>query len=305
MRPGTRPLPAPRSALPALLAIALVGGVACRAERTPVAHVGVEPAALTLPYPGSSRLDLTWEPASPLGEVEGEPRVFVHLVDGDGRVARTFDHPLPDGWEAGARIVDPVVLYQSALGPPLAAGEYGLTLGLYDPSGRRWPLAVDGEDVGRLEYRVARVTVRPPGEATFPELLFAGGWQGLRPGSDRQILGRRGVLGDARVVVGRAEAPARLVLHLEVAPPPAGSHLQLAADAAEPGVRVTSDCDGSEHLLVGDGAHRVAVAVPAGDRCEVRLVPNFRVEAAAGAAAGDLPAAQLSNVFWQEPAESG
>ena len=75
-----------------------------------------------------------------LGADVTDPKVFVHLLDSGGSIARTFDHPLPGEWISGREEEYSIALYQSALAPPLNDGTYRLTVGLYDDSGMRWPL---------------------------------------------------------------------------------------------------------------------------------------------------------------------
>ena len=185
-------------------------------------------------------------------------------------------------------------LYQSVLGPPLAAGDYALTAGLYDGSGRRWALATSGEEVGRREYRVATVRVPERETAGAPEIDFATGWLPLEPGGDRQILGRRWTSGAAAIAVRGGEG-GELALTLTVPEPPAGVERRLAEGERAPAVRVASDCDGSSHHLAGVGSHEIAVAVPAGAGCRVTVEPNFQLTWADGPARS----AYLENAYWR------
>jgi hypothetical protein len=261
----------------ALAAVLLAG-----CERTPdrpVARLAATPAEVVIGHPGSAPLELAWQPLAPLGEVDGELRVFAHLIDGDGEIARTFDHRYPFSWEVGRTQRHRLEIYQSALGPPLPAGDYTLVAGLYDGAGRRWALDTRSEEVRRREYPLA--TVRVEGGAggaagAAPELGFAAGWRPLEPGGDRQILGRRWTTGDAVIEVRGAAAAGELVLSLAI-PAPEGVEQRLEPGSGQPSVRVTSDCDGSSHHLAGVGGHQIAVAVPAGAACQVVLDPSFEL----------------------------
>jgi hypothetical protein len=276
----------------ALAAVLLAG-----CERTPdrpVARLAATPVEVVLGHPGSAPLDLAWQPQAPLGEVDGELRVFIHLLDGEGEIARTFDHRYPFAWEVGRPQQHRLELYQSVLGPPLPAGEYALTAGLYDASGRRWALATTREEVGRREYRLATVRVEEAAPRA-PELGFAGGWLPLEPGGDRQILGRRWMTGDAAIEVSAAAAAGEMVLSLAILAPSGDVELRLDEGAAEPAVRVRSDCDASSHHLSGIGSHEIAVAVPASAACRVLLEPSFELDWPEG----PPRAATVEKVYWR------
>lgn len=284
----------------ALGALALAAAVAAGCERAPdrpVARLGVEPAEAVLPYPGTASLDFAWEPLAPLGEVDGELRVFVHLLDEEGEIARTFDHRYPFAWEVARPSRHRLELYQSLLGPALEAGDYALTAGLYDASGRRWALDTAGEEVGRREYRVASVRVPEEG-AGAPEIGFAGAWLPGEAGADRQILGRRWTTGDAALAVGAAAEAGELALTFAIPPPPGDGRLELAEGAAQPAARVVSDCDGSTHHVAGFGGHEIAVAVPAGIACRVAIESSFRLTLPEGPPRGLV----LENLAWRSPA---
>ena len=290
----------PRRALAAAVALAAVAAGCERTPDRPVARLAATPGEVSLAYPGAAQVELAWQPLVPLGEVDGELRVFVHLIDGEGEIARTFDHRYPFAWEVGRPQRHRLELYQSVLGPPLPAGEYALTAGLYDGSGRRWALETTGEDVRRREYRLATVRAEEPSAATAPEVGFAGGWLPIEPGADRQILGRRWTTGDAAIEVGAPAASGELALSLTIVTPPEGVELRLDEGAGQPAVRVTSDCDGSSHHLAGIGSHEIAVVVPAGAACRVVLEPSFDL----AWPEGPPRAATLEKLYWR-PANGG
>ena len=284
-----------RSVLPAVLVLAFV--VSCdRAPERPVARLSVEPAEVVLDYPGSAALELVWWPSSPLGEVDGTLRVFVHLLDDDGEIVRTFDHDYPSDWVVGREAGHRLEVYQSALGEPLRAAEYTLTVGLYDGSGRRWALATTGQEVARREYRVATVRVSDE-PASEGQTVFVGDWQPLEPGADRQILGRRWTAAPAAIEVDGATETRELVLSLAIPLASPETRLELAEGEREPRLRVASDCDASEHLLAGSGSHQVEVSVPPGAACRVSVDPRFRIVWPQG----QVRSVSLDNLYWRTP----
>lgn len=285
-----------RSFVAAGVLVAVTAGCE-RAPDRPVARLAASPVEVALAYPGSAEVELAWQPLSPLGEVDGELRVFVHLLDDDGEIARTFDHRYPFAWEVGRERRHRLEIYQSTLGPPLPAGDYALTFGLYDEAGRRWALATTREEVGRREYHLATVRVEEPDGREPLELSFASGWLPLEPGGDRQILGRRWTTGDAAIEVGAAAAAGELVLSLAILAPE-GVEQRLDRGAGQPTVRVTSDCDGSSHQIAGVGSHLLAIAVPAGTACRVAIEPGFELVWPEGPPRG----ATLENLYWRSAA---
>jgi len=268
--------PPRRRALLAACCLALLA--ACADEPVPVGRVALEPAMLTLPYPGTAEAEIVWEPIAPLGAVQGELRVFVHLLDADGELVRTFDHRFPRGWEVGRPTSYPLELYQSALGEPLPAGGYRLTVGLHDAH-RRWTLETTGAELGRNEYQLATVDVpgTEPAEG-FPRLAFSEGWLAPEPGADRQILGRRWLGPEGAIrVSGTGTAAGRLSLVVAVPQLSGSMERTLEEGVIGPALRVTSTCDASETMVTGTGSHRVDLAVPADADCEIRFDPNYRL----------------------------
>ncbi len=254
----------------------------CQDSAPPVAELEIEPSRLELPYPGFLNLRLRWRIKSALAEVEGEPLVFVHLLDEPGSVMRTFDHRLKFDWEPGRSRAYEITLYQSGLAPPLSAGDYHLTVGLYDTSGRRWPLAVKGEEVDRYEYRVADVSV-PSESDSVPMFYFSSGWLGLEGGTDRQVLGRRWLSGQGTIRVAEIPAPGSIWTLVRIPGlEPEAEELNLEEGAEQPAVLVGSSCGGPEISAIGFGTHEIVI--PLGeegaeppDECEVSVKPNFYV----------------------------
>ncbi len=305
-----------------LLALALAAA-GCGGE-TPVARVtlgpgGGETPALRLGYPEVVRLSLVWELLEPLPEGD-PPLVFLHLVDGEGAVVRTFDHPFPGPWLAGSRVDDRVEVYQSALAPPLPAGGYGLVIGLYRPDGTRFPLEA-GVAAGRHEYELARVEAAGP-PAELPRIELGGDWSPIEVGSDRQVLASRWLAGEGRLTVTGAPGAGALWMRLRVpAPEGAASTLVLAPGATVPELRLSSLCGGAESAVTGYGLHEVEIPVeipveapaePAAadgaagapaPACEVMLTPNFHVVTLRpGAEPPEIRrAALLETLAWRPP----
>ena len=257
--------------LPALvLAAALLA--ACGGDRDPVARVGVSAGEVPLPHGALAPVELRIEPLRELGEGK-KPLLFAHLLDAEGTVVRTFDHPLPGGWRVGEEIVDQVPLAQPVLGPALPRGDYRLTIGLYDGGEERWPLEGLGEEVARLEYPVATVKV-PELDPDAPRFVFSDEWLPLEATGDRQTLARRWLAGDGTLRVARLPAPARLAMQLRIPESHEQLLMVLEPGATVPTVRVTSDCSGFAATVQGTGFHALTVPIPR-PRCLLRFDSNF------------------------------
>jgi hypothetical protein len=263
--------------------IPILGLVACGPSDPPVAGLRVEPDELRLPFPGVVGIELSWAMELPLDGLEGQPLVFVHLVDEHGDVVRTFDHPLDFDWQPGQSHEYGIRLYQSALAPPLDPGTYGLTLGLYDSTGHRWPLEVDGREAGKNEYRVAEVEVGAELENT-PMFFFSPTWLHLESGMDAQVVARRW-LGDAEGTIRVTECPESGKIWMLIRIPSgeaSSSQLVLDDEASLPEVRITSTCGLEEICVSGAGFHEIEISLSPADKelleeCELRLQPNFKL----------------------------
>ena len=263
----------PALALLPLLATALGCG---EATPDPVATVVVEPTELTLPYPQQVAVETTWTPTAELGPGGEAPYVFVHLLDAEGEVVRTFDHEYPRRWVVGEAQSDTLVLYQSLLGPPLPAGDYRLTLGLYGGEGR-WVLdpGEAAEEVAKREYAVAEVQVPEVSVAAVPKLDFGQGWLPIEQGQDRQVLASRWLSTGGGIDVAAVPEAGALTLHLDVPESMNGGAPVYAAGAEIQRLTVASTCDDHTHEITGSGLTFVIVEVSAEAGCEIRLRPNF------------------------------
>jgi hypothetical protein len=230
--------------------------LACQTEDPPVARLKVEPTEVRLPFPGVADIELSWETERPLSGVEGTPLVFVHLVDDQGEVLRTFDHPLEFEWQPG-RTEDYVVhLYQSALAPPLEPGV----------------------------YRVAEVEVGSDSEGA-PMFFFSPAWLPLESGMDAQVVARRW-LGGSQGAIRVSDCPHSGSIWMRIRIPgtdSGGTRLILDDEASAPEVRVTSTCGLEEICVSGSGFHEIEVSLAAAQKelleeCELRLEPNFHLD---------------------------
>ncbi|HEX6200721.1 MAG TPA: hypothetical protein VF150_10685 [Thermoanaerobaculia bacterium] len=304
------------------LAVGLGALAGCGGEEAePVARLAADPMALTVAYGTYTGLGLTWQPTAELEGASGEARVFLHLLDDDGGLARTFDHDIPGGWRVGRESSYRVPVYQSLLAPPLPPGTYSLTAGLYDAEGNRWPLTFEGERTGRHEYRVATVEVPAQG-AELPAVQFSPTWSPTLAGADRQVVAFRWLAGDGAIRLTDLPGPGTLWIALVIPGPGAGgltrrmlpeagggsegdageaeegaedegegaeaegAAAETEAPGGEPRVSVEASCSGFTAQVSGEGRHDVEVPVTAGDAeeadCEVTLRPNYAMESPAG-----------------------
>ena len=266
-----------------IVAVLMTPFWSCEQAPKPVAKVSARPTTVQLPYPGYAQLELEWDMQAPLDAIQGAPLVFVHLIDSAGSVERTFDHPLPFSWEPGSSRTYAIPLYQSALAPPLEAGNYRLSLALYDTSGQRWALAESGDEVAGLEYQVASVgTEGDPADA--PMLYFSPAWLPLEAGTDVQILGRRWLTGEGTIRVAEVPGSGSVWMSLKISQAEVGrEELTLNEGESEPGLSIGGTCGGEVISVQGYGKHPIEVAVRADaegqvpTECEITLQPNFQI----------------------------
>ncbi len=254
----------------------LPGLLACRPPE-PAARVQISARALELPYPHSVSLELAWLPLAPLEVASSELLVFVHLIDEEGKVERTFDHPFPETWTEGREVRYPLELSQSALAPPLPPGRYELTLGLYVASGRRWPLEVDAREVDDEEYALAEVEVPYP-VMTTPRFRFSESWEASQETGLRQIVAHRWLSEKpAQVSIWGIDRPGEAVLTFSI-PRLQEQDLRLRTQAQDdaPLVAIESDCGEVRGQLSGYGFQeiRVPISADAGWRCTVNFSPG-------------------------------
>lgn len=277
----------PSSRLSSLLCMATCGSIAtagwvgCRPVEPPLARMASHPAHAVLPYPGFFEVEIEIEPLRGLLPGAGTPIVFLHLLDSEGQLVRTFDRPLSGRFEPGLRLEHRVRLYQSALADPLEPGEYRLTVGLYDTLLGRYELATADRREGKGEYRVGVVEV-PELARDTPALRFSELWLPAEAGQDLQILAWRplGGEGPGAIQLAPLSEPGKIVLGLEIPRPETGSHLELRQGAEDPRVEILADCAEDRVEIAGFGFHEVAFDVPrapANGVCGLEFRPNFRI----------------------------
>ncbi|HEV8578149.1 MAG TPA: hypothetical protein VGX68_03620 [Thermoanaerobaculia bacterium] len=267
----------------------------CGGKATPVARVEVNPHQVRLPFSQAQTLHLTWTPTAALDD--DQPTVFIHLLDDRRKVARTFDHAFPQHWREGTPVSYDVKLYQSAMAPPLPAGKYELTLGLYGKDRKRWALDGLGEPVGRDEYKVAEVEA--PAQRPNPRFAFSNAWQPAEAGGDRQVLARRWMAERAVIRLVNQRGPGTVWMVVQV-PETKSSDYKVVLDpgATEPSVMAVGSCGHGEANLTGSGLHDAELAMeapPPGGFCRVLLTSNFVLEPSI---AGRKRSVSLENIAW-------
>jgi len=261
--------------------VIFLGG--CEKTPEPVASVKIEPTQIHLPYPGSVTIEMDWEMQASLDDISTPPLVFVHLLDDEGSVERTFDHVLPFAWQPGTSESYELTLYQSALAPPMDPGIYRLSVGLYEVGGQRWSLSGSGEEVAKLEYLLATVDTQSDPSAV-PMFYFSPSWLPLEAGTDVQVLGRRWLTDEGVIRVAEVPAAGRVGLWMEISEAIAQvEEMSLLEGETEPRIDITSTCGGQEDSVAGYGVHEIQVTVLATEdgslpeECEIVLRPNYQV----------------------------
>lgn len=179
----------------------------CSREPDSVARLTVSPSTIVVRGGECTPVTLRWLPTAQLERREGNPTVFVHLLDGPHNLVRTFDHPLSFPWHVGTGVSYEIDICDSALASPLPPGMYNLKVGLYDDQlGYRWPLATNGVDAGARGYRVAQVVV-PSTPGTVPKFTMAGPWGKREEVGDKQIRVRHSFSSGARLELEGVTSP--------------------------------------------------------------------------------------------------
>lgn len=274
----------------------LVLAAACKKEESPVVKVQGSPGTLQLPHGRVEKVEITWTPTKAI-EAEA-PTVFVHLLDSDKKVVRTFDHPFPQAWTVGTPVSYDIKVFQSALAPPLAAGKYLLAMGLYYKDGKRWALEGLPAAGGRDEYQLAEVTV--PAKASGPTFALAPTWSPLEEGGDRQVVARRWMLnrGAIRLVDQSEPGTVWMVVHIPEEKT-AGYTMVYDKDATTPVAKAIGSCGGTEMSVSGPGQHEIELAVeapPADGFCRILLTANFALKPTTPA--GTSRSISLDNLAW-------
>ena len=239
----------------------------------PVARLTVTPETVQLSFPQTATLLFAWSPLVQRDILGSHPTVFVHLIDAEGEVLRTFDHELDvSAWTVGEDLTYELELYQSYLASALEVGSYRLTAGLYEPEGERYGVLSDNLEVGRQEFVVAEVRV-PELQETTLSVEFLGDWMAVAAGSDRQVLAHRWLGDGGTLRVEPVTQPIRLTLRLNLVAATDGS--QLAGSGALR-VSLRSSCGPSTEISQR-GTYRVDLHLDPPDEghlCEIELEPE-------------------------------
>lgn len=289
----------PRILVLSALTLAVLA-VACKKNEAPVGKLEVAPVQVTLPPSEVQKVQLTWTPSAPLGSETAT--VFVHLLDGEKKVVRTYDHPFPQSWTPGTPVSYDVKVFQSAIAPPLTPGKYTLTVGLYGKDGERWALDGLGKAVGRKEYKAADVEVSADGYG--PKFAFAPTWGPLEEGGDRQVVARRWIVnrGSIRLLEQRDAGTVWMVVHIPEERVD-GYELVLDQGSTTPMAKAIGSCGTTEMSVSGPGLHEIELPVEApaaGDYCRVLLTANFQLQPTT--ATGTARSVSLENIAWVEGA---
>jgi hypothetical protein len=260
-----------------LTGLGLLAAAVSACDRSPAAALKVTPSEIRMDPGRSVPVRVEWLPDAGIEFSAGRVYVFVHVNDSRGKILRTFDHPLPEGWSPGKTLAYDVDFYESVLADPLAPGSYPVTMGLYDiETGYRWRLDVGGEKGEDREYRVATVEAAAPG-ASNPKFLFAKEWSAPEPYPDQQTIMLRWLLGAAAIEVREIPSAGTVRMRLKV--------------EREPGIEVRNSCEPGKVVKVARGVHWVSAEAQPGE-CEIQFAP-----ADPAAAVGML--ARLEVVAWR------
>ena len=256
------------------LALASVWLACGSPPQEPVAEVSIDQEQLVLPYGHSRAFELRWKMLAPLEGINGDPLVFLHLLDDEGEVALTLDHPFPSSWQPGETVTDPLRFYHSFLAEALPAGDYRLTVGLYRGSHRFTLLG--GVEVARQEYEIGQVVI--PSSAEAPAYTFSETWGDVQLGSDRQVFGRRWLRDDGSMEVTRLSNPGQLWMSVRLPWAEEGQELVLEEGEHSPWLRLTNSCGEGQAEAVGPGTHGVSLELPASEGpCVVHFDTNFQL----------------------------
>jgi hypothetical protein len=124
--------------------------------------------------PAGSPLEITYKfVVAPDAKFSEDYRVFLHVVDTDEEQMWTDDHnpPIPTSqWKPGQ-----TVEYTRTIFVPIFpyVGDASLQIGLHSTKDQK-RLPLEGQDVGKMEYRIAHVQLLPQTDNLFT--VFKDGW---------------------------------------------------------------------------------------------------------------------------------
>ena len=151
----------------------MVGG--CQKQDTPAPTVATPSLRLNHDKaPLGSPIEITYKfVVQDTAAIDQDYRVMVHVVDADEELMWTDDHDpsIPTTqWKKGQQIE-----YTRTIFVPIYpyVGEASIEMGLYSTTTQK-RLPLEGEDVGRRAYKVARIQLTPQAENVFT--VFKDGW---------------------------------------------------------------------------------------------------------------------------------
>ncbi len=261
---------AARKAAFLMIAIALSPLSCAPHPEPPLAELRAGAGEAPLDYASSLKIPVGWRLLRALDPPDASPFLFVHLADGNGRMMRAYDRPIPENRADG----DAIEIWQSVLAEPLPAGRYRLTAGIYDLStGRRWRLETNGEEIAGGEYQIAAIEVDSTRRKT-PDLVFEGEW--LEPDKGQwHNPGRRWMGEGGTIRLLRTTGWSELVLTISINESPE-SRLRPGHEGGAPRLIIRNGCDdGSETLIDRYGTRSIALRLDGGDHCTITLEPSF------------------------------
>ena len=189
-----------------LAALVLTGG--CAPPPQPIGVVGLALDRATVPLGASIEATIRFDLAPTFEPLSEDYRVFLQMLDQNEVLLWSADHPPPvptTAWRPGQSIEYTQHVRVPAypyIGPAIVA------VGLHSPiSGER--LALAGDDLGELAYRVATLTLEPQDESSF--VMYEAGWHQMefdlfdqtswRWSTDRAVLSFRNPRRTARLLL--------------------------------------------------------------------------------------------------------
>ena len=202
------------SALAGML-LGAVGTTSCSRKRDsepvvakPAVELSRAKAALGSP------IDVTYRFTVPAGapKLTENYRVFVHFVDSNEELMWTDDHepPVPtSAWQPGQ-----TVEYRRTVFIPIYPyiGEAAVLVGLYRAADNR-RAALEGEDIGQREYKVATLELMPQSENVF--LIYKDGWQPAEVASDNAAIEWQWTKKDAVITFRNPKRDATLYMQFD------------------------------------------------------------------------------------------
>ena len=206
-----------RRALGLALLAALTGALLLpRTEVNPITP-SIEVNRARVPLGSALEITYIWSLEPGAQRLEQDYRALVRFVDDQDVTLFDDDHapvPATSSWEPGK-----TYSYHRTVFVPLPpyTGEVEVRMGLYPLPGRGERPALEGEDRGSREYRVATIELRPQSEGVG--LVYKEGWHRPEPLPENRTLERQWTKREAVVAFRKphvnSDEPTDLVVYLE------------------------------------------------------------------------------------------